>query len=237
MSDSSRNLHENHRARVRKRFEHEGLKTFADHNVLELLLFYSIPQKDTNDIAHRLLDEFGSLSAVFDAPKDVLMNVVGVGENTATLIKLMPELFSRYEQDKIKNESIVLDSAEAAGKYFMSRFIGANTEKLYAVCLDNNCKVKKFVEVSEGNPDYTDLNMRKLVSEAINTNSSSVIISHNHPSGVAAPSAADVDATRALILMLKKLGIRVNDHRKKLLFNGNQPKIRVFVYVIKTALK
>ena len=75
MSDSSRNLHENHRARVRKRFEHEGLKTFADHNVLELLLFYSIPQKDTNDIAHRLLDEFGSLSAVFDAPKDVLMNV------------------------------------------------------------------------------------------------------------------------------------------------------------------
>ena len=111
MSDSSRNLHENHRARVRKRFEHEGLKTFADHNVLELLLFYSIPQKDTNDIAHRLLDEFGSLSAVFDAPKDVLMNVVGVGENTATLIKLMPELFSRYEQDKIKNESIVLDSA------------------------------------------------------------------------------------------------------------------------------
>lgn len=143
MSDSSRNLHENHRARVRKRFEHEGLKTFADHNVLELLLFYSIPQKDTNDIAHRLLDEFGSLSAVFDAPKDVLMNVVGVGENTATLIKLMPELFSRYEQDKIKNESIVLNSAEAAGKYFMSRFIGANTEKLYAVCLDNNCKVKK----------------------------------------------------------------------------------------------
>lgn len=101
-------MHENHRARVRKRFEHEGLKTFADHNVLELLLFYSIPQKDTNDIAHRLLDEFGSLSAVFDAPKDVLMNVVGVGENTATLIKLMPELFSRYEQDKIKNESIVL---------------------------------------------------------------------------------------------------------------------------------
>lgn len=108
MSDSSRNLHENHRARVRKRFEHEGLKTFADHNVLELLLFYSIPQKDTNDIAHRLLDEFGSLSAVFDAPKDVLMNVVGVGENTATLIKLMPELFSRYEQDKIKTKVLFL---------------------------------------------------------------------------------------------------------------------------------
>ena len=108
MSDSSLNLHENHRARVIKRFEHEGLKTFADHNVLELLLFYSIPQKDTNDIAHRLLDEFGSLSAVFDAPKDVLMNVVGVGENTATLIKLMPELFSRYEQDKTKVLFLIL---------------------------------------------------------------------------------------------------------------------------------
>ena len=92
MSDSSRNLHENHRARVRKRFEHEGLKTFADHNVLELLLFYSIPQKDTNDIAHRLLDEFGSLSAVFDAPKDVLMNVVGVGENTKVLFLILPRL-------------------------------------------------------------------------------------------------------------------------------------------------
>ena len=91
---------------------------------LNFYFFYSIPQKDTNDIAHRLLDEFGSLSAVFDAPKDVLMNVAGVGENTATLIKLMPELFSRYEQDKIKNEVLFLILPRLPVNIFMSRFIG-----------------------------------------------------------------------------------------------------------------
>lgn len=212
MADIKINPHENHRSRVKKRFESEGLKSFDDHNVLELLLFYSIPQRDTNDTAHMLINEFGSLSAVFDAPIETLTNVSGVGENTATLIKLIPELFSRYEQDKLNNNRIILNSAESAGKYFVSRFIGINTEKLFAVCMDNKCKINKFVSVSDGSVNYTDMNMRKIAGAAINSNSSSIIIAHNHPSGVAAPSAADIDSTRTLILTLKKLDIRVSDH-------------------------
>lgn len=210
--DENYNPHGGHRARVKKRFQNEGLKAFEDHNVLELLLFYSVPQIDTNNLAHSLIDEFGSLSGVFDAPLESLTNVKGIGENTAVLIKLIPELFSRYEQDKLKNSKIILNTSESAGEFFISRFIGETVEKLYAVCIDNKCKVAKVLLVSEGSINFTDMNIRKIVGAAINSNSSSIIISHNHPSGVAAPSAADIDATRNLILTLKKLDIRVNDH-------------------------
>ena len=210
--DSGYNPHSGHRSRVKKRFQNEGLQAFEDHNVLELLLFYSVPQMDTNNLAHALIDEFGSLSGVFDAPLESLVNVNGIGENSAVLIKLLPELFARYEQDKLKNETVVLNSSSAAGDFFVSKFIGEAVEKLYAVCLDNKCKILKFLTVSEGDINFTDMNIRKIAGAAINSNSTSIIIAHNHPSGVAAPSAADIDATRNLILTLKKLDIKVNDH-------------------------
>lgn len=210
--DNINNPHIGHRARVRKRFQNEGLTVFEDHNILELLLFYSIPQADTNDIAHSLINEFGSLSAVFDAPLESLTNVKGIGENSAVLIKLMSELFARYEQDKLKIKSVIINSSEKAGEYFVSKFIGETVEKLYALFLDNKCKILKVLEVSEGSINFTDLNIRKIVGGAINSNSASIIIAHNHPLGVAAPSASDIDATRNLILTLKKLDIKVNDH-------------------------
>ena len=93
----NKNIHEGHRDRLRKRFLDEGLDNFHDHNVLELLLFYSIPRKDTNEEAHNLIDTFGSLSGVFNASHEDLCKVKGIGENTATLIKMMPELFKKYE--------------------------------------------------------------------------------------------------------------------------------------------
>lgn len=206
------NPHNGHRLRVKKRFKNEGLKAFEDHNVLELLLFYSIPQIDTNDLAHSLINEFGSLSGVFDAPLESLTNVSGIGESTAILIKLMPELFSRYEQDKLKNKSVILNTSEKAGEFFVSKYIGETVEKLYALYLDNKCRILKLHTVSEGSMNFTDLNIRKIAGAAINSNSSSIIIAHNHPSGVAAPSASDIDATRNLVLTLKKLDIKVNDH-------------------------
>lgn len=204
--------HGGHRARLRERFQKEGLSGFADHNALELLLFYAIPQRDTNELAHRLISEFGSLSAVFDASVEALMRVDGVGENTAVLLKLMPELFAKYEQDKVKKDGLILDTAQKAGEYLASLFVGKTIENLIVVCMNHKCKVTNTVTVTEGTGDSTELNLRKIAEAAINSNACSVILAHNHPAGVAAPSAADIDLTRHMILCLRNFDITVQDH-------------------------
>ncbi len=204
--------HGGHRARLRARFKAEGLSGFADHNALELLLFYSIPQRDTNELAHKLIAEFGSLSGVFDASLDALMHVDGIGETTAVLIKMMPELFAKYEQDKVKKNALILNSAQAAGEYLASLFVGKTKENLIAVCMNHKCKVTNTVTITEGTGDSTELNLRKIAEAAINSNASSVILAHNHPAGVAVPSAADVELTRHMILCLKNFDITVQDH-------------------------
>ena len=108
VKQEKKNVHEGHRDRLRQRFLQEGLENFQDHNVLELLLFYSIPRKDTNEEAHNLINRFGSLSGVFDASFEELCEVKGIGENSAALIKIMPELFKKYEVDIVRNDDAIL---------------------------------------------------------------------------------------------------------------------------------
>lgn len=203
--------HAGHRDRVKTRFEKEGLSGFEDHVALEMLLFYAIPQRDTNNIAHDLINEFGSLSGVFEASVESLERVKGVGRNAAILIKLIPEMYSKYQLDKAKNSSLILDDAEKVGTYFVSKYIGLTHEVLMAVCLDNKCRIKKSFVVSEGSIGSTDVNLRKIAGMAINVNASSVIIAHNHPAGVAAPSAGDVEAVRVTANTLRKLDIVLCD--------------------------
>lgn len=204
--------HGGHRQRLRARFEREGLDAFENHNALELLLFYAIPQRDTNELAHQLIEEFGSFSAVFDAPLESLMHVAGVGENTAVLIKLIPAMYAKYVQDKTRSDALILKTAECAGEYFVSQFSGRSTEQFLAVLMNHKCKVINTVVISEGTADSTAIRLRKITEAAIHANASNILLAHNHPEGVAAPSAADIDATRYLIHSLSNLGIRVNDH-------------------------
>jgi DNA repair protein RadC len=116
-------MHIGHRERVKELFLRTGLDSFSSHSVLELLLFYAIPQKDTNPIAHRLIRQFGSLSAVFDAPFDELLNVDGIGRSAAILIKMIPQLCRRYEED-LQNGKITIFDYEEAGKLFVKKYIG-----------------------------------------------------------------------------------------------------------------
>ena len=183
MQEKQSHAHGGHRARLKARFVREGLSSFEDHNALELLLFYAIPQRDTNELAHRLISEFGSLSGVLDASVEALMRVDGVGENTAVLLHMLPGMFAKYEQDKVRTDALVLNSAQKAGEYLVSLFVGKTTETFIAVCMNHKCKV-----------------------------TNTVILAHNHPAGVAAPSAADIEATRHIIMTLRSLGITVNDH-------------------------
>lgn len=206
------NVHEGHRERLRGRFLEDGLENFYDHNILELLLFYSIPVKDTNKEAHNLMNRFGSLSEVFDADYEELCRVDGIGERSATLIKLMPELFRRYELDKLNRDEVRLNSSELVAKYVSKYFKGLTEEKLYLLCLDNNCKMLSFDLISEGTINATMLNNRKITECAIRTNAASVILVHNHPSGVTAPSKMDINATIDMADVMESVGIRLNDH-------------------------
>lgn len=206
------NIHEGHRERVRERFKKEGIENFADHNVLEMLLFYAIPRGDTNDTAHALIDRFGSLSAVFDANIKDLCEVKGIGENSAILIKLMPQLFRKYETDKLKERDVSMHSAELVAKYASKHFIGLTEERLYLMCLDSKSTLLDFSQVSKGNMKRTPVDLGLIVKRAFEMNAMTVILVHNHPSGIMAPSKADVDITIKVEQMMHELGMRLSDH-------------------------
>lgn len=204
-------MHDGHRKRVREKYFSNGIDSLADHEVLELLLFYANRRGDTNPTAHRLIEKFGSLSAVFEADREELESVEGVGEVASTLVTLIPQLFRRYEADKVSSVKEIL-SAEDAKKFVSPHFFGLKEEHVYLVCLDIRHRVRNAMFLGEGALDFANIDVRKIIKTALNINAYSVIIAHNHPGGVAAPSKADVEATRALADALKPAGIRLYDH-------------------------
>lgn len=204
-------IHDGHRERTKKRFRSHGLDNFADHNVLELLLFYALPRGDVNPIAHALIDRFESLAAVFDAPVEELVKVEGVGENTALLIKLIPQISRRYLISKSAFLGI-LDSTAKAGEYLLPRFHAERDEVVYMVCLDAKCKVLSCRLIARGSVNSTNVSVRKIVENALTYNSTSVIISHNHTSGIALPSKEDKLTTLKIRSALNAVDIILTDH-------------------------
>ena len=204
-------VHDGHRVRMKNRFLEHGLDSFDDHNVLELLLFYAIPRGDVNPLAHELVTRFGSLAAVFDAPLDELMKVPGIGENTALLIKLIPQMSRRYMISRTRNDNI-LNSTEKAGNYLMQFFYAERDEVVYMACLDAKCKVINCKLIFRGSVNSANISVRKLVENALLYNATSVIIAHNHTSGIALPSQEDISTTRKIEDALRAVDIILNDH-------------------------
>jgi len=206
------NIHSGHRERVKKSFRESGFNGFSDINKLEMLLFYSIPRKDTNEIAHNLINEFGSISAVFDAPPEMLLKVKGVTPNTATLITMTRELFNVYESNKIENSKIVLDDGDKTAQYCVSKLLGKTQEHLYALLLDNNLSLINCALISTGTPNSSSVDIRKIVEQVVASNATAVIMCHNHPNGVAAPSSNDIYITKEISDALKYINVRLLDH-------------------------
>ncbi len=206
------NSHEGHRQRMRERFLSESIENFQPHEALEILLFYAIPRGNTNDIAHELIRRFGSLSAVFDAKIEDLCEVDGVGERSAILIKMMPQLFRKYEIDRLKERDIVLNSAELVAKYASKYFKGYTEERLYLMCFDSMCNLLCIKEISNGNMKRTPVDLGLIAKIAFENEATSLILVHNHPSGIMAPSKADVDVTTKVEQMVHDLGMRLSDH-------------------------
>lgn len=205
------NIHEGHRKRMKERFMKSGLDDFAPHNVLEFLLFYSIPRGDTNPIAHRLIDAFGSLSGVFDATPEELVKVSGVGESTAILISMIPQMARKYLEDKADAVNVVGGCGDI-GAYLLPKFVGRTNEALMMVSIDNKNKVISCSVVAEGTVDSAKVSRRKVMEEAMKVKATRVILAHNHPRGVAVPSAEDVAMTREIGRLFAQVGIELVDH-------------------------
>lgn len=204
-------IHDGHRQRVKDRFCKEGLEHFEEHQVLELLLFYCIPRIDTNPIAHALLQQFGSLAQVLEAPVEELEKVKGIGHNGAVFLSLITAA-GRYYQVNSASRNAVLTSLEACGRYLMPFFYGQRNEIVYLLCLDAKCKVLCCKKIGEGSVNSAGVPIRRIVETALGANATSVVLAHNHPSGLALPSDADVRTTRRLAMALDAVEIGLIDH-------------------------
>ena len=204
-------MHEGHRHRLRERFRLEGLESFAPHEVLELLLFYARARGDVNPLAHRLLDAFGSLKGVLEAPVEQLCTVEGVGEETATLISMMVPLFRRYELCLCEKGQKLAHFTDVQN-YCRALLTGLRKERFYVISISSQMKVLGQRIVSEGNLSEVPAYPRLVVETALHHNAYGVVLCHNHPGGEAVPSLGDVDVTRDMEKILAQLGIALMDH-------------------------
>lgn len=204
-------LHKGHRQRVKSRYLKEGLDAFEDHEILEMLLFFCIPMKDTNELAHKMINEFGSLAGLLEAdPKDICKRC-GVSENTAILVSLIPSLARRYFKDKWGDRP-VLDSSAKAGEYAVSLFAGRIYENFFVICLNAQNRVNYAALVHEGTINEAPVYPRLIVETALRHQANSIILVHNHPGGSLQPSGADINVTKKIVAALEAISISVVDH-------------------------
>lgn len=204
-------IHDGHRDRMRQRFVLEGMDHFSKYEVLELLLYYAIPRKDTNQIAHSLIDHFGTLPQVLEASVEELEQVSGISRNTAVLIKLVTEMGRAY-MVKRAEENKELRTIKACGEYLKPYFFGRTNETVFLLCLDARCKVISCRKVGEGSVNSANVPIRRIVEMALGANATSVVLAHNHPSGIAVPSDADVTTTHRVAAALRTVDVILVDH-------------------------
>ncbi len=204
-------IHDGHRERLKDRFREHGLDSLSDIEALEILLFYAIGRRDTNEIAHNLLNRFGSYRDVLEADFDELCTVDGVGKNTATLLRLVTEMNMRY-QKSTRDVGEPLLSTEAAGDYIVPLFAYTKRESAYMLFLDSAGRLISCRELAQGIVNKVEFPARTIVEHTIKANAAKVILTHNHLSGTALPSNDDIVATLQIRDMLKVIGAELIDH-------------------------
>ena len=197
-------IHTGHRQRMKERFMVSGFDGMADHEVLEYMLFYVFKQGDTNPVAHRLIDAFGSLNGVLEAEYDDLIKVDGIKENAAMYLKAMLPLFKRYRVSLGKRN--LMNNSKNCGDFLLAHYTGQKSEKVVAVLLDTRCKIINIETVCDGEISSASFNLRRLVEVVVKNNAAALIIAHNHPGGIALPSKDDVNATISIKNALSATG-------------------------------
>jgi len=204
--------HQGHRSRLRQQFLQHGLEPYPDYQALELLLCYAIPRQDTQPIARALLKRFGSLQGVFSASQQELEQISGIGETAAILLRLVPEICRRSRISSQQEKGQIIASQEAAGDYFLELLDGKGEEEFYCMCLDAKGKVLSCRCIAKGSSNALSVNLRKVMEEVVHSGATSVILAHNHPSGLALPSQADNSTTLEIFRALRSMNVQLLDH-------------------------
>lgn len=207
--ESKQNIHKNHRARLKSQFVEYGIEPLTDVQKLELLLFYSIPQKDTNPIAHELISTFGSLKNVLKANYNQLMQVSGVKENTATLIMLTNSMLNYIERPAGQTN---ISSSKTAKEFASKFYYNVDVEQFYVICLTKSNDVIKSFMIKSGTIDEVDVQIRTITQVALDCKCNKIIISHNHPNGKAQMSDEDCAFTYSIVCSCMLNSIDVVDH-------------------------
>lgn len=206
-----KNVHKDHRKRAREMYQKNGIDAMPDHNILELLLFYGIPYRDTNPIAHELIEKYHDLNGVLDAPVRELVKTDGIGENAAMLIKLVRDISSRYYDNAI-NSKVNLASGERLYDFIKMKYLGETREIVYMLSLDSHGRLKHCIKVADGTPTSAVADNRSLVELALRFDVTNAVIAHNHPNGFATPSQADISATQTIAGLFNTVNINFIDH-------------------------
>jgi len=214
-----KNIHEHHRQRMRDRFLKQGLVGFSHHQALEMLLFYCYPRQDTNAIAHRMINAYGTLHNLLEAsPKDI-MHRCHCSERVATLVSFVPQFAQMYLRSKWDTTAPILEDVTQASQYALSLFVGHTRETFYVLCLNAKRKLNHCALISQGTIEETAVYMREIVDQSITHKATAVILAHNHPGGTPAPSAQDKMSTAKIKDALRPISIKVLDH---IIVAGNQ---------------
>jgi DNA repair protein RadC len=208
MSD---NIHEGHRARLKEKYRTHGMDSFTDVEALELLLFYAVPRADTNALAHALLKRFRDFRGVMEAGLDELREVPGIGENAASLLRLVTDLNIRYQRSASTRGTKISGSRDA-GAFLIPQFQYRTGECGVLLCMDTANRVIGCHVLGEGTSGMVDVGARDVVETVLRDKAARVILAHNHLSGIALPSSDDVETTRRLFDMLRMIGVELVDH-------------------------
>ncbi len=211
MSNNNGAIHDGHRNRMREKFRKNGFVGMSEHEILEMLLYYSIPRKDTNEIAHALINRFGSLAGVLEANEDQLVQVDGVTANSATLIRMLLPIYNEYSKEI--NRLPKLSSPDGCGEFLKNHYAGKQKESVVLVCLDGACRVLCVEDICDGDATNVVVNVRKIIETVMRRpKTTAVILAHNHPGGLALPSRDDINATIELKKILGAMEINLVDH-------------------------
>ena len=207
-----------HRERIKEKFLKNGIVGFAEYEILELLLTYCIPRKDTKPIAKELLNKFKSLDNIFKADFDKLSAIDGLGKNSIVFLKLMGDLPSIIYKDELKNKKLVdketlkISNKDILLKYLRNKIGYEEIEKFYVLYLSSSNEVIEFEENSVGTLDRSSVYPREIYKKIINLNAKSIILAHNHPSDNITPSKCDIELTNEIAKGLKNFGALLIEH-------------------------
>lgn len=210
--DKTKNLHEGHRQRLLAQVYNSGLDNMTEVQILEFVLTFFIPRKDTNELAHILLNEFGSFKNVFDASVSDLMKIEGLGERSAKLITMLPQIFFHYRESGYKNKPIFIHNLNEAVEFLKDLFDSKIDEEFYILFFSANQQLIKFEKLSTGNQNEVSVSCQDIVNKAAKYKPSYIMLAHNHPTGYPFPSNDDIATTNKIVKMLLYHQIMVMDH-------------------------